>query len=245
MSEYPHSLLISDLHLAESRPDLNQAFTQFCRDQAARAKALYILGDLCDAWIGDDDDSPTATLIRSNLKALVEGGVEVYLMTGNRDFLIGKQLADDIGLTLLPDPSIHEIEGHRVLLMHGDSMCTGDQEYMAFRAQIQNPDTQAMLMSKSLDERRAIAAMLRSQSKSANANKAEDIMDVTEHEVVNALQNAGVNILIHGHTHRPAVHKLTLENGNSATRYVLGDWDSSAWKITVTASEIELTEFNL
>lgn len=218
-----HSLLISDLHLCDARPDLNEAFQSFCNGHAAKAESVYILGDLSDAWIGDDDDSDTANLIRSTLASLSSRGVKVYLMTGNRDFLLGQQLADACDATLLSDPSVVALHGHDALLLHGDSLCIDDAEYMAFRAQIQNPAAQQMLLSKPLEERRQIAAMLRSQSKSANSNKAEDIMDVNAAEVSRQLRDAKVTLMIHGHTHRPAVHDIELQ-GTPAKRMVLGDW---------------------
>jgi len=240
-----HSLIISDLHLSAHRPDLCEAFKTFCATTASKASALYILGDLADAWVGDDDDSETAKLITQTLTTLNQSGTHVYLMTGNRDFLMGEQLATQCGIHLLPDPSCKTLHGHELLLMHGDSLCTGDDEYMAFRAQIQNPATAALLMSKPLEERRQIAQMLRSKSQSANSNKAEDIMDVTQAEVQQALQQHSVKTLIHGHTHRPDVHQLTLQDGSPATRYVLGDWNTKGWMITVDEQSIELSNFSL
>ena len=243
MSE--NSLIISDLHLSAQRPDLCQAFVQFCQQQAREVDSLYILGDLCDAWVGDDDDSEVANLVRETLSALSAAGTRVFLMTGNRDFLMGQQLANECGINLLEDPSVATLGGQKVLLMHGDSMCTQDSEYMAFRAKIRNPATQQMLLSKSLEERRGIAQMLRSQSKSANASKAEDIMDVTSSEVIDVLESHQTHILIHGHTHRPAIHELTLSNDQAAKRYVLGDWDKQGWMIKASDNTLELINFDL
>lgn len=249
----PFSLLISDLHLSPAEPALCDAFQAYCEQQAVNAEALYILGDLSDAWIGDDDDAEAAELIRSTLKKLVNAGTHVFLMTGNRDFLMGEQLAQDCGLTLLNDPTICELYGHKVLLTHGDSYCTDDAEYMAFRAQIQNPVMQQMLMSKSLDERRAFAEQLRAQSKSANATKAADIMDVNQAVVEQAFIENDVNLIIHGHTHRPDTHQYSLKpDGNeiAVTRYVLGDWTSSdnethGWQIKVDDQGFALESFRL
>ena len=242
-----HSLLISDLHLCDTRPDLNAAFVEFCQQQARRAERLYILGDLSDAWVGDDDDSTTAELIRSNLAALTRDGVEVYIMTGNRDFLMGEQLANDCGATLLEDPTLVDLYGTPALLMHGDSLCTGDAEYMAFRAQIQNKQAQRMLLTQSLQQRRQLALSLRAQSKGANSNKAEDIMDVTPAEVVRVCLEYGVSTLIHGHTHRPAVHSFAIqpEAGQqvAAQRLVLGDWGRKGWYIKATSDGLELESF--
>lgn len=231
------TLFISDLHLNEKRPDITQAFVQFCKAKAQYASALYILGDLSDAWLGDDDDSEIAALLHAQLKQLTELGVEVFIITGNRDFLMGKQFADSCNCQLLSDPTVIDLYGRQVLLMHGDSLCTGDQEYMAFREQIQNPQMQQLLLSKSLEERRGIALMLRENSKSANASKAADIMDVTQSDVELALLENDSTLLIHGHTHRPSVHTFTINDKNGQTlpaqRYVLGDWDTLGWCLTV------------
>ena len=189
-----HSLFISDLHLCAQRPDISEAFVRFCTQRAINAEALYILGDLSDAWLGDDDDSDIAELLKSEIKKLTDAGVKVFIMVGNRDFLMGQQFATDCQCTLLADPSVIDLYGQSVLLMHGDSLCTEDAEYMAFRAQIRNPDMQQVLLSKSLDERRGIAKMLREKSRSANATKTEDIMDVTPSEVVKALNDHNVDI---------------------------------------------------
>lgn len=248
-----HSLLISDLHLSASLPLLSGAFKKYCREVACNAHALYILGDLSDAWIGDDDDDATAVMIREELKQLVEQGTAVFLMTGNRDFLMGQKLAQDCGLSLLDDPSVVTIHGQTVLLTHGDSYCTDDSEYMAFRAQIQNPMTKQMLMSKSLEERRVFAAQLRSQSKSANATKVSDIMDVNDTVVRKAFTDHNVDLMIHGHTHRPDTHEYSLAIDGvdiEGTRYVLGDWQPleagvKGWHITLGNQSIELDSFYL
>jgi len=237
------SLFISDLHLSVQRPDITAAFVRFCAERAMHASSFYILGDLSDAWLGDDDDSEIADVLRTEIKKLGAAGVNVFIMVGNRDFLMGQQFASDCQCDILPDPSVIDLYGQSVLLMHGDSLCTSDAEYMAFRAQIRNPDMQQMLLSKSLDERRGIAKMLREKSQSANATKASDIMDVTPSEVVKALSDHNVDIMIHGHTHRPAVHSLISDNEQQtkAKRYVLGDWDSQGWCITASKEDSSLT----
>ncbi len=252
MSRHPaaHTLFISDLHLSEQRPDISEAFVQFCENRAARAEAFYILGDLADAWLGDDDDSAIAELLRTTLSALTRDGVRVFIINGNRDFLMGRQFGQDTGCTILDEPAVIDLYGEQVLLMHGDSLCTRDTEYMAFREQIRNPDMQQMLLAKSLDERRGIAKMLRENSKSANATKASDIMDVTPEEVQAIMQQQGVTTMIHGHTHRPDVHQLTLPVNNQdqpgeAKRYVLGDWDTVGWCITASEQGLTLESFAL
>ncbi|MBT8140319.1 MAG: UDP-2,3-diacylglucosamine diphosphatase [Gammaproteobacteria bacterium] len=246
-SEIEHSLMISDLHLCDSRPDLTAAFEYFCQHHAARAQQLFILGDLSDAWVGDDDDSETANVIRSQLAALQQSGTQVWLMTGNRDFLMGEKLASDCGLHLLDDPSEVELYGRRMLLMHGDSLCTDDAEYMAFRAQIRNREAQQQLLSQTLEQRRALAVALRAQSKSANATKAEDIMDVNQGEVERVMCHHKVDLLIHGHTHRPANHEFAYTNDSGdqvrARRIVLGDWGKLGWYITLSNAGIELHSF--
>ena len=161
-------------------------------------------------------------------------------MVGNRDFLLGESFCASVGSKLLPDPSIIDLYGTPPLIMHGDSLCTGDAEYMKFRAMARSPEWNAELMSKSLEERRAIAAQLRSISKDAGSNKAEDIMDVTPEEVVKVMSEAGVSRLIHGHTHRPARHELA-----QGERVVLGDWEDKGWFIEATSSSFELIEFNI
>lgn len=224
------TLFISDLHLDPSRPAVTRAFFDFLEGKARQADALYILGDFFEAWIGDDDDAELNQQVADALKQLTTSGVPCYLMHGNRDFLIGQQFAEQSGCQLISDPSVVELYGKSVLLMHGDSLCTKDQAYMAFRQQVRSPQWQQMVLSKSLLERRALAKQLRESSQENNSNKAEDIMDVTPEEVVKALTAANTDLLIHGHTHRPAVHPLDTDNG-PAQRVVLGDWLDSGWTL--------------
>ena len=173
-------------------------------------------------------------------KAFSEAGPQLYLMQGNRDFLLGEGWCRKVGASLLADPSVIDLYGTPTLLMHGDSLCTADAEYQAFRKQARDPAWQADLLSQALAERRALAARLRAMSKDANSNKAEDIMDVTPSEVDAALAKAGVKRLIHGHTHRPARH----EHSNG-TRWVLGDWDETGWYIEASEDHFELIEFDI
>ncbi|WOX05419.1 UDP-2,3-diacylglucosamine diphosphatase [Microbulbifer pacificus] len=238
------SFIISDLHLDESRPDITRGFFDFLQGPAANADALYILGDFFEVWIGDDDDAPLPREVAHQLKAYSDRGPRVYFMHGNRDFLLGKEYADRCGAELLPDPSVIELAGQPVLLMHGDSLCTLDQEYMAFRQQARNPMWQQALLAKPLEERRQIATQIRAVSKSMNSRKAEDIMDVTPDEVTNAMAEHGVRTLIHGHTHRPARHALTVE-GETAERIVLGDWGTQGWCIRADESGMELIHWPL
>ncbi|AMX02689.1 UDP-2,3-diacylglucosamine diphosphatase [Microbulbifer thermotolerans] len=231
--------LISDLHLDETRPQITAAFFDFLRNRAAGAKALYILGDFFEVWIGDDDDAPLANQVAQALREYSSTGVEVYLMHGNRDFLLGHDFAQRAGATLLPDPSCVTFNGQKVLLMHGDTLCTRDIEYQAFRQQARDPNWQKNLLAKPLEERRAIAAQIRAVSKTMNSRKAEDIMDVTEDEVERVMREHGVQLLIHGHTHRPARHPLSVK-GEPGERIVLGDWGEHGWCVKVSEHHLEL-----
>lgn len=225
------TLLISDLHLDESRPELTQAFYEFLDQRALNADELYILGDFFEVWIGDDEDSPFAAEVRRHLKKLSDNGTQLFIMGGNRDFLLGKTFAESVGAILLEDPTVVDLYGERVLLMHGDSLCTRDTEYMDFRAQARSTEFQKNLLSQPLEQRRIIAKQLREQSKSMNSLKAEDIMDVTPEEVVKAMDEAQVQVMIHGHTHRPAYHPVELAHEEIGERIVLGDWDQDLWWI--------------
>lgn len=238
------SFIISDLHLDESRPDITRAFYDFLEGPAAGADALYILGDFFEVWIGDDDDAPLPREVARHLKTYRDSGTPVYFMHGNRDFLLGENYARRCGAELLQDPCTIELAGEPVLLMHGDSLCTLDREYMAFRQQARNPAWQQALLAKPLEERRQIAAQIRAVSKSMNSRKAEDIMDVTPGEVVSVMTEHGVRTLIHGHTHRPARHALTVD-GEPAERIVLGDWGDQGWCIRADENGLDLIHWPL
>ncbi|WGL17321.1 UDP-2,3-diacylglucosamine diphosphatase [Microbulbifer bruguierae] len=233
------SYLISDLHLDESRPDVTRAFFNFLQGPAAGADALYILGDFFEVWVGDDDDAPLPQEVARQLKAFSDLGSRLYLMHGNRDFLMGNEFAHRCGAELLSDPTVVELAGERVLLTHGDSLCTLDTEYMAFRQQARDPHWQLALLAKPLAERRQIAAQIRAVSKSMNSRKAEDIMDVTPEEVVQMMREHNARTMIHGHTHRPARHSLTLDD-KPAERIVLGDWGELGWCIRADNKGLEL-----
>ncbi|TBW54395.1 UDP-2,3-diacylglucosamine diphosphatase [Marinobacter halodurans] len=226
------TFFISDLHLEESRRDITDAFLHFLKDKAAHTEALYILGDFFEAWIGDDEHTPLQDEIATALKSLTDAGVTLYLMHGNRDFLIGEDYCDRVGGTLLDDPTVVDLYGTPTLLMHGDSLCTADVEYQKFRANMRNPQWQAMFLKRPLADRQLVARQLREMSMAKNQGKQEDIMDVTKDEVVRVMEEHGVQRLIHGHTHRPAVHDLEA-NGEPAQRFVLGDWDTHVWWIEV------------
>ncbi|SEM14689.1 UDP-2,3-diacylglucosamine diphosphatase [Halomonas daqiaonensis] len=250
------TLLISDLHLHPGAPEITEGFLSWLDERAQGCDSLYILGDFFEAWIGDDlldlvDQDPTgnaalAARIAAALRRLSESGTEIYLMHGNRDFLLGARFANEAGASLLPDPSVVALGDERVLLMHGDSLCTLDEAYQTFRAQARNPLWQEQVMSMPIQDRIALARQLREQSGEANSNKAEDIMDVTPEEVVKVMAEHGVTTLIHGHTHRPAVHELEVD-GQPAKRYVLGDWQpGKGWEIVIEdGGEPKLQAFSL
>ena len=233
------TFFISDLHLDPSRPRVSAGLATFLRAHYG-CERLYILGDLFEAWVGDDDDSPLALATAEMLRNFSAAGPELHIMVGNRDFLLGETFCGAVSASLLPDPTVIELYGTPVLLMHGDSLCTGDGEYQAFREMARDPDWQAELLGRSLEERRALASQLRTMSREANSNKAEDIMDVTPAEVVRVMREHRVTRLIHGHTHRPARHT---ELGGS--RWVLGDWDKRGWTLEAKPGTLELSSFNI
>ncbi len=233
------TLFISDLHLHANRPHVLSAFEAFVEEQHGRCEQLFILGDLFEAWIGDDDRSDLSTRVEKSLSRLAESGCRVGIMHGNRDFLIGDEFCARCSAQLLPDPSQMDLYGRKVLLMHGDTLCTEDTEYLAFRARIRQSASLQGLLSKSLDERRQIAAQLRADSKEAMSNKAEDIMDVTDTEVEIQIAAHEADVLLHGHTHRPNKH-IHIVDGKEKERYVLGDWEERLWYLEVTPASTEL-----
>jgi UDP-2,3-diacylglucosamine hydrolase len=214
---------ISDIHLDGARPDIGEAFAHFVSTTAAGADALYILGDWFESWIGDDDPDPAKHAAIAAVKTLSDDGTRCYFCHGNRDFLAGKTLAAEGGLTLLDEEHVIELGGERVLLMHGDSLCTDDVQYMAFRQQARDPAWQQQILAMPVPARQALAAQARKQSATDMAQKAEDIMDVNDDAVGEVLRRHDVRRLIHGHTHRPATHTIDNE-GVECTRHVLGDW---------------------
>lgn len=237
-------IFISDLHLSPERPVVIQAFLNFLKGKSRGAKQLYILGDFFDAWVGDDDDTPEFATVIAAIRNYQQAGTQVFFMHGNRDFLIGDRLAERAGMTLLAEPTVIELNQTPTLLLHGDSLCTRDEQYMAFRQQVRNPDWQQALLAKPLTERKTLAAQLRAASKSMNSIKADDIMDVTPAEVETVMQAHQTPLLIHGHTHRPARHALTLA-GKPAERIVLGDWHHHGWYLISNNDELDLRSFTI
>lgn len=237
-------LLISDLHLEQERPDISRAFLHFLESRASAAEALYILGDFFEVWIGDDAISPFQRSIAQALRQLSDSGTRIYLMHGNRDFMLGQAFCREAGCTLLRDPSLVELGGERVLLMHGDSLCTQDQAYMRLRRWLRNPLSLLILRNLPLATRRKLARKLRNESRAQTRRKASDIVDVTPTEVPRIMAAHGVRTLIHGHTHRPAVHQLEVA-GQPARRIVLGDWDSQGWVLQVDGQGFQQAAFAL
>ncbi|WP_374365804.1 UDP-2,3-diacylglucosamine diphosphatase [Stutzerimonas sp.] len=237
-------LLISDLHLEEERPDITRAFLHFLATRACQAEALYILGDFFEVWIGDDAMTPFQQSIADALRALSERGTRIYLMHGNRDFMLGKGFCRAAGCTLLGDPSVVELGGERVLLMHGDSLCTRDEGYMRLRRLLRNPLSLFILRNLPLSIRRKLARKLRNESRAQTRMKASDIIDVTPELIPRVLAEHGVRSLIHGHTHRPATHELEVD-GRPARRIVLGDWDQQGWALQVDESGFQQAPFDL
>jgi UDP-2,3-diacylglucosamine hydrolase len=226
------TLFISDLHLAPERPATIQLILDFLKGRARQAQQLYILGDLFDAWVGDDDDTPPYPQIRAALRELTASGTACGLMHGNRDFLIGRAFCRDTGWTLLRDPTRIALDGEPVLLMHGDLLCTDDLAYQRFRRRIRNPLVKLLFLWKPLEHRRQVAADYRRKSGAATAEKPAAIMDVNQRTVATYLRRFRAGRLIHGHTHRPAEHRITVD-GRQLYRSVLAEWHEDLGEVLV------------
>lgn len=238
----PGTLFISDLHLDPERPGITELFIEFLAKQAPAADALYILGDLFEAWIGDDDDGPMNLAVREALQRCSRNGIPVFIMHGNRDFLLGEEFAGQCGCTILDDTVRLDLYGTPTLLMHGDLLCTDDTKYMAFRNMVRDPGWQQDFLSKPLHERRQMAVEMRATSRAETRGKPESIMDVNQEAVLRVMSENRVVRLIHGHTHRPAFHDLTV-SGHPAQRIVLGDWyhQGSVLRCSATDCRLEAT----
>lgn len=222
-------LFISDCHLDPGRPQTIQVLVDFLQTRAATARRLYILGDLFEVWLGDDDPAQGLLEVITALQRLSES-CDVFFMAGNRDFLVGEAFAERAGMTLLEEPLILRLGQSQVALMHGDILCTDDHDYQAFRVMVRDPRWQADLLARPLVERQQIAAQMRRDSAAAMRNKASEIMDVNAAAVMQAFHDQRVDVIVHGHTHRPATHNYE----SNLTRIVLGDWVSEpsflSWK---------------
>ncbi|WP_304169511.1 UDP-2,3-diacylglucosamine diphosphatase [Lonsdalea britannica] len=236
------TLFIGDLHLSEQEPAITAGFLRFLREEATQADALYILGDLFDAWIGDDDPQPLHHTVAAALLTLHQQGVPCYFVHGNRDFLLGKRFARQSGMTLLPEENRIALYGHEYLVLHGDTLCTDDAAYQRFRRRVHNPLIQRLFLWLPLKLRLRIAARMRAASQQANQIKSLEIMDVNPQQVIDRLRHFQVNAMIHGHTHRPAIHTLTVDDA-TAQRAVLGAWHEEGSFIKVTPDGISLHVF--
>lgn len=216
-------LFLSDLHISLDKPDITRRFLTFLEQRATQATAVYILGDLFDAWIGDDDPTPPNHAIRGQLKKLTDSGVAVYLQPGNRDFLLGQRFADETGVTLLSDYAVIELGGINTLLTHGDLLCTDDLPYQAFRARSRTPEWRHNVLSKPLWLRLLAARWYRLRSYFHKRGKTMEIMDVNQDTVVKTMRDHRCFRLIHGHTHRPGKHEFVIGD-QPAQRLILADW---------------------
>ncbi|SEQ70417.1 UDP-2,3-diacylglucosamine hydrolase [Amphritea atlantica] len=235
------TLFISDLHLHSGRPDLTRALLHFLATTAKECDQLYILGDLFEAWIGDDFIPDDLQPVVDALNTLSRSGCEIFFQHGNRDFLIGSRFEELTGVQILDDSEVIQLASGPALLMHGDQLCTDDHAYQALRQQLRNPQWQQAVLTKSVEERLEMAKQLRMASETQTADKSTEIMDVNQQAVLAAMAESNCDLLIHGHTHRPAVHSL--EGGKR--RIVLGDWDKSGWYLEASKQGEKLIVFDL
>ncbi len=218
------ALFVSDLHLDPERPHITDLFLAFLREEATKSPALFIPGDLFEAWIGDDDDAPLPDTVARALKAVADGGTRIGFIRGNRDFLLGRDYAARAGFDILPDPCVIRLSGEPTLLLHGDLLCWDDTGYLAVRRQVRDPAWQRAMLARPLQERRAFAQAARGASAAhQQAMTSRDVGDAAPRAVEDMFRRFGVKRMIHGHTHRPAIHELNVD-GATCQRIVLGDW---------------------
>ena len=235
------TLFVSDLHLDPERPEITELFGRFLDGEARGADALYVLGDLFEAWVGDDDPSTAGAFVAGRLRALADSGVPVSFIRGNRDFLLGEEYAKRAGMTILPDPAVVMLHGEPTLILHGDLLCSDDTAYQQFRAQTRDPRWQAEFLAQPLAARLAFAVQARAASKArygelVASGQSETITDVTPATVREWFKRYGIRRMIHGHTHRPAIH----DEGDDNTRIVLGDWYEQGSVLRVDAGGARL-----
>ncbi|NVC61930.1 UDP-2,3-diacylglucosamine diphosphatase [Vibrio sp. 05-20-BW147] len=235
------TLFISDLHLTPSRPDITNCFVRFMRDEAIYADALYVLGDLFEFWIGDEDSTPFAQEIRSEFKALTAKGVPVFFIQGNRDFLLGERFCQETGMTLLDDVCTIELYGQKTVILHGDTLCIDDHKYQEFRKTVHKPWLQWIFKRIPWFVKKRIVAKVQSGVRDDKQHKTLEIMDVNPIEVERVMSQFCVNLMIHGHTHRPNIHQIRNEDGEK-TRIVLGDWYSQGSVLKVTSDHFSLEQ---
>lgn len=233
-------LFISDLHLSPERPEVTRAFLDFLENQASSAEALFVLGDLFEAWIGDDDSCPVGLDVQKGFKQLTDKGIALFIQHGNRDFFIGSRFCKATGAILLDDEHLIEYMDETALAMHGDTLCTDDVDYIRFRKRIRHPISKFFLQSLPLKYRQKLADGMREKSKAANANKPSAIMDVNAQAVDRVMAKHQVKTLIHGHTHRPDRHQHS-----HGERIVLGDWHDKGWYVIWDTNGLELCHFEI
>lgn len=229
-------IFISDLHISLEKVEITRRFLAFLKDQTGQATAIYILGDLFDTWVGDDDNTPPNNKIKTQLKLLSESGTQIFLQLGNRDFLIGKQFCVDTGINLLADYEVIELNGVKTLLTHGDLLCSDDIAYQQFREKSRAKEWQQKVLSKPLFIRLLAARWYRFRSHFHKKNKSQEIMDVNQQTVINEMKKNHCLRLIHGHTHRPAVHDFNID-GQTAQRFVLAEWKKNTGQLLCWNSE--------
>lgn len=233
------TLFISDLHLDDERPDATDMFERFIQDEASGCDGLYILGDLFEYWLGDDFSTATSERVAKSLKRLTDVGVPVWFVHGNRDFLLGEAYAQQCGMRILRETTIVNLYGSHTLLLHGDTLCTDDTVYQTVRAKVRNEQWQQGFLSKSIPDRIAFAMDARSKSKAHQKEVSMEIMDVNEQSVRTTFEQHGITEMIHGHTHRPAIHELQINSGK-ARRIVLGDWYTQGSVLRVNKQGVDL-----
>ncbi|MHA2937962.1 UDP-2,3-diacylglucosamine diphosphatase [Vibrio sp. RC27] len=222
------TLFISDLHLSPQQPKLTEAFIRFLQNEASNADALYILGDLFDFWVGDDDSTEFAQAIKATLKSFTDSGIDCYFIQGNRDFLIGSRFERETGVVVLPEITEITLNGSRCVLLHGDTLCLEDERYLAFRQKVHNPWLQWGFNKLPFKVRQKIAIKVQTGTQQDKSKKSLDIMDVTHEEVIRVMTNHSAEIMIHGHTHSPNIEQID-NQGICLTRIVLGDWGSKLY----------------
>jgi UDP-2,3-diacylglucosamine hydrolase len=233
------ALVVSDLHLDPARPEIAAQFRAFLAGEARTARALYVLGDLFEVWIGDDDPEPHKRAVIADLRALADAGVALYFLHGNRDFLLGTRFCEETGGQLLTDPTVVELHGRRALVTHGDALCTDDAPYQRLRALVRDPLWQAQFLALSIGQRQALAREARAGSKAHTEAQPTMLMDVNADTVAAVFRAAGVDTLIHGHTHRPGMHALDVD-GRACTRIVTGDWYTQGSRLRWDESGLNL-----